>query len=115
MVSRAARTSRSIARVVREPRVWRRKRSRAGSPEACLDAQGEPVQVFRMNLAIRALMNQIEELARARGFDRARVLHKVNRRGELVIGLLLPPRRLDEWGEPPPRSRDEKRASREKR
>jgi len=71
--------------------------------------------VFRMNLAIRALMNQIEELARARGFDRARVLYKVNRHGELVIGLLLPPRKLDEWGEPPPRSRDEKRASREKR
>lgn len=68
-----------------------------------------------MNLAIRALMNQIEELAHARGFERARVLSKVNRHGELVIGLLIPPRRLDEWGEPPAPSRDDKRASREKR
>jgi hypothetical protein len=68
-----------------------------------------------MNLMIRALMSQIEDLARARGFERARVLHKVNRHGELVIGLLIPPRRLDEWGEPPKQTRDEKRASREKR
>ncbi|HTB76108.1 MAG TPA: hypothetical protein VK762_22820 [Polyangiaceae bacterium] len=68
-----------------------------------------------MNLAIRALMNQIEELARARGFERARVLHKVNRHGELVIGVLIPPRTLDEWGKPPARSRDEKRADRERR
>ena len=68
-----------------------------------------------MNLMIRALMNQIEELAHARGFERARVLSKVNRHGELVIGLLIPPRKLDEWGETPARSREEKRASREKR
>jgi hypothetical protein len=68
-----------------------------------------------MNLMIRALMQQIEELARARGFERARVLSKVNHHGELVIGLLIPPRRLDEWGEPPKLTRDEKRANREKR
>jgi hypothetical protein len=80
-----------------------------------LDARPVPVHVFRMNLAIRALMNQIEELARARGFERARVLHKVNRHGELVIGVLIPPRTLDEWGKPPARSRDEKRADRERR
>ena len=82
---------------------------------ASLDASPGPAHVFRMNLAIRALMNQIEDLAHARGFDRARVLYKVNRHGELVIGLLIPPRTLGEWGEPPARSRDEKRASREKR
>jgi hypothetical protein len=71
--------------------------------------------VFRMTLLVRALMNQIEELARAQGFERARVLAKVNRHGELVIGLLIPPRTLDEWGEPPKLTRDEKRATREKR
>jgi hypothetical protein len=71
--------------------------------------------VFRMNLMVRALMNQIEELARARGFEHARVLYKVNHHGELVIGVLIPPRTLDEWGGPPKMSREEKRASREKR
>jgi hypothetical protein len=71
--------------------------------------------VFRMNLMVRALMQQIEELAHARGFERIRVLSKVNHQGELVIGLLIPPRTLDEWGAAPPLSRDEKRASREKR
>jgi hypothetical protein len=68
-----------------------------------------------MNLVVRALMQQIEELAHARGFERARVLSKVNRHGELVIGLLIPPRSLDEWGQGPKLTRDEKRASREKR
>ena len=68
-----------------------------------------------MNLTVRALMHQIEELAREKGFERARVLSKVNRHGELVIGLLIPPRTLDEWAEPPRRTREEKRASREKR
>ena len=68
-----------------------------------------------MNLMVRALMSQIEELARARGFEQARVLSKVNRHGELVIGVLIPPRTLDEWGGAPKQTRDEKRASREKR
>ena len=109
MVSRARRGQYRTGRLAGRPA------SNLGSAGACLDASREPGHVFRMNLAIRALMNQIEELARARGFEHARVLHKVNRHGELVIGLLLPPRKLDEWGEAPPRSRDEKRASREKR
>jgi hypothetical protein len=68
-----------------------------------------------MNLTVRALMHQIEDLARARGFEAARVLSKVNRHGELVIGLVIPPRTLDEWGGPPKQSREEKRANREKR
>jgi hypothetical protein len=68
-----------------------------------------------MNLTVRALMSQIEELARARGFERVRVLSKVNEHGELVIGLLIPPRRLDEWGPPPKATREQKKASREKR
>lgn len=71
--------------------------------------------MFRMNLMVRALMQQIEELAHARGFERVRVLSKVNHQGELVIGLLIPPRSFDEWGGAPPLTRDEKRASREKR
>jgi hypothetical protein len=68
-----------------------------------------------MNLTIRALMHQIEELAHAKGFERARVLSKVNRHGELVIGLLIPPRTLDEWAESPRRTREEKKADRERR
>jgi hypothetical protein len=68
-----------------------------------------------MNLMIRALTQQIEELARSRGFEKARVLSKVNHHGELVIGLLIPPRRPDEWAAPPKLTRDEKRANREKR
>ncbi len=68
-----------------------------------------------MNLAVRALMNEIEGLARKAGFDRARVLSKVNRHGELVIGVLIPPRTLDEWSGTPRVSREQKRASREKR
>ena len=71
--------------------------------------------MFRMNLMVRALMNQIEELAHARGFETVRVLSKVNHHGELVIGLLIPPRTLGEWGAPSKMTRDEKRASREKR
>jgi hypothetical protein len=68
-----------------------------------------------MNLDVRALMSQIEALARDRGFERARVLSKVNGHGELVIGVLIPPRTLDEWGTPPKPSREQKRVSREKR
>jgi hypothetical protein len=71
--------------------------------------------VFRMNLAVRVLMSQIEELARARGFEKARVLSKVNRHGELVIGVLIPPRSLDEWGTEPAETREQKRLSRERR
>jgi hypothetical protein len=41
---------------------------------------------------LRALMAQIHDLAKAKGFTESRVLHKVNARGELVIGLLIPPR-----------------------
>ena len=68
-----------------------------------------------MNLAVRALMHQIEDLAHASGFERARVLSKVNHRGELVIGVLIPPRTAGEWTPPPQDVREQKRASREKR
>jgi hypothetical protein len=68
-----------------------------------------------MNLAVRALMHQIEDLAHERGFERARVLSKVNPRGELVIGVLIPPRTPGEWTKPPEDVREQKRASRERR
>ena len=68
-----------------------------------------------MNLDIRVLMSQIEELARARGYEKARVLSKVNRHGELVIGVLIPPRTLDEWGTQAAETREQKRLSRERR
>jgi hypothetical protein len=44
-------------------------------------------------------MAQIHDLAKARGFTESRVLHKVNARGELVMGLLIPPRTPGEWDE----------------
>jgi hypothetical protein len=34
------------------------------------------------------------------GFAKARVEVKVNRRSELVVALLIPPRTPDEWGPP---------------
>jgi hypothetical protein len=68
-----------------------------------------------MNLLVRSLMSQMEELARAKGFEHARVLSKVNRHGELVVAVLIPPRAVGEWGAPPIDTREQKKASREKR
>lgn len=42
-------------------------------------------------------MSEIAALAKAKGFTDARVLDKVNARGELVIGVLIPPRHPGEW------------------
>ncbi len=68
-----------------------------------------------MNLLVRALMSQMGELARAKGFEQARVLSKVNKHGELVVAVLIPPRTVGEWGSPPVETREQKKESREKR
>jgi hypothetical protein len=64
-----------------------------------------------MNLMVRALMQQIEELAKSKGIV-GRVLYKTNQYGELVIALLIPPRHPGEWDDGKP-TRDQKKPSRE--
>ena len=68
-----------------------------------------------MNLLINSVMAQIGLLAAAKGFDGARVLSKVNRRGELVIALLIPPRTPGEWEPEGLQARELKRQSRQQR
>jgi hypothetical protein len=41
------------------------------------------------NLGTRALMNAIEELAKARGIAGARVAYKVNAKGEHLVALIF--------------------------
>jgi hypothetical protein len=53
-----------------------------------------------LSLGVRALLNEMQRLAVARGFEHARVDSKVNGRGELVLALLIPPRTPQEWGPP---------------
>jgi len=55
---------------------------------------------MNLTVGVRALMNQIDGLAKKLGFAKARVEVKVNRRSELVVALLIPPRTPDEWGPP---------------
>ncbi len=70
-----------------------------------------------LSLGVRALLNEIQNLAKARGFEGARVDSKVNGRGELVLALLIPPRTPEEWGPPAPSAvdREAKRRERERR
>lgn len=65
-----------------------------------------------MNLGLQALMRRVEEVAREKGYNAARVLSKVNAHGEFVIALLIPPRTPGEWGSP---TREQRRVSREAR
>ena len=44
----------------------------------------------RVNLLVNALKLAIEDVARAKGVARPRVLDKVNARGDIVIALILP-------------------------
>jgi hypothetical protein len=44
----------------------------------------------RPTLGERAVMNEVEELARARGLERFRVAYKRNARDEHVIALIFP-------------------------
>ena len=50
-----------------------------------------------MNLLINALKNALSDLAKAKGLEKARVLDKVNARGELVVAIIIPPSRPGEW------------------
>jgi hypothetical protein len=68
-----------------------------------------------MPLAVSVLMRELEALTQSKGFSKARVKSKVNARGELVLGVIIPPRTPNEWGDPPSALREEKRRSREKR
>ena len=69
--------------------------------------------LMNLTLGVRTLMNQIDGLAKGMGFSKARVQVKVNRRSELVIALLIPPRTTDEWG--PPLGFDPREAARRAR
>jgi hypothetical protein len=66
-------------------------------------------------MLIRALMSEIGALAKAKGFPESRVLSKVNARGELVIGLLIPERTPGEWRAGEVDEREAKRLERMKR
>jgi hypothetical protein len=71
---------------------------------------------MELSLGVQVLMNDITGLAKAKGFEHARVQAKVNVRGELVIAVLIPPRVPDEWGSPPPLNlREVKKLARERR
>jgi hypothetical protein len=61
------------------------------------------------------LMQDLETLAKSRGFAHARVLSKVNFRGELVLGIILRPKASGRGREPPADAREEKRLARERR
>jgi hypothetical protein len=50
------------------------------------DPQGD-----RPTLGARVLMNEIEQLARAKHLVNHRVAYKMNERGEHVIALIFPP------------------------
>jgi hypothetical protein len=50
-----------------------------------------------MNLLVNALKNSLADLAKAKGLEHARVLEKVNARGELVVAIIVPPSRPGEW------------------
>jgi hypothetical protein len=68
-----------------------------------------------MNLLVQTMMAQIGDLAKDKGFDQARVQSKVNRWGELVIALLVPPRTPDEWSHTPVSDRELRRRARQER
>jgi hypothetical protein len=47
-----------------------------------------------MNLAFRALIHGIEDVAKNKGVKNARVAYKRNKRGELVVALII----ADQYG-----------------
>jgi hypothetical protein len=50
-----------------------------------------------MNLLVNALKLALSDVATAKGLDKARVDYKTNKRGELVMALIIPSRRPGEW------------------
>jgi hypothetical protein len=63
---------------------------------------------------VHTLMTEIRTLAQAK-FGQARVQPKINARGELVIGVIIPPREPGEWTSPRIDAREAKRLARERR
>ena len=63
---------------------------------------------------VHTLMTEIRTLAQAK-FGQARVQPKINARGELVIGVIIPPREPAEWTSPRIDAREAKRLARERR
>jgi hypothetical protein len=49
-----------------------------------------------MNLLVNQLKSALADLAKAKELANARVDHKVNARGELVIAIIVPPSRPGE-------------------
>jgi hypothetical protein len=50
-----------------------------------------------MNLLVNTLKLALAQVAKAKGLKDARIVHKVNERGEMVIAIILPPSRPGEW------------------
>lgn len=63
---------------------------------------------------VQSLMAEIQALVETK-FAHARVKPKVNARGELVIGVIIPPREPNEWVLPRIDAREAKRLARERR
>ena len=63
---------------------------------------------------VQTLMAEIQALVQTK-FEHARVKPKVNAHGELVIGVIIPPRRPNEWVLPRVDAREAKRLARERR
>jgi hypothetical protein len=50
-----------------------------------------------MNLLVNQLKLSLADLAKAKELANARVEHKVNAKGELVVAIIVPPSRPGEW------------------
>jgi hypothetical protein len=50
-----------------------------------------------VNRLINSLKHALSDLAKAKGLEKARVLEKLNARGELVVAIVIPPSRPGEW------------------
>ncbi len=50
-----------------------------------------------LNLLVRAVASALADVATAKGLANARVDWKTNKRGELVIAIIVPPKFPGEW------------------
>ena len=50
-----------------------------------------------MNLLVRAVASALADIATAKGLENARVDWKTNKRGELVIAIIVPPKFPGQW------------------
>lgn len=77
-------------------RVARNHDGAAGRRAATVDCAGVQCQIASMNLLVNALKLALSDVAKAKGLEKARVLNKVNARGELVVAIIVPPSRPGE-------------------